>query len=89
MALQMAMAPCILGYGVIGKQLHADSRSKREGNLYWSWIQNYVAEDYQAAVETESGKCDKAGSGCVLDGPRLILTKNFLNGTRCSRARRG
>ncbi|KAK4138159.1 hypothetical protein BT67DRAFT_437510 [Trichocladium antarcticum] len=81
MALQMAMAPCILGYGVIGKQLHADSRSKREGNLYWSWIQNYVAEDYQAAVETESELLERHA---VLQSPARIeeLVKIFIHATK-------
>lgn len=57
LALQVAMAPCLLGYGVIAKQLYADPRSKREGNIYWSWIENYVAEDYTQAVKTGSGEC--------------------------------
>jgi thiaminase len=56
LALQIAMAPCLLGYGVLAEQLHADTRSKREGNTYWPWIQNYVAEDYVTAVKTGSGE---------------------------------
>ncbi len=53
------MAPCLLGYGVIAKQLHTNPRSKREGNLYWSWIENYVAEDYVSAIKTGSGEWEK------------------------------
>ncbi len=53
------MAPCLLGYGVIAKQLHADPRSKREGNMYWPWIENYVAEDYASAVKTGSGEWER------------------------------
>jgi hydroxymethylpyrimidine/phosphomethylpyrimidine kinase len=60
LGLQVAMAPCLLGYGAIAKQLHADPRSKREGNLYWTWIENYVAEDYTMAVKTGSGKLKHA-----------------------------
>jgi thiaminase len=67
-ALQIAMAPCLLGYGVIAKQLHADSRSKREGNMYWTWIQNYVAEDYQAAIKTGSGKWNERRLQTVAEG---------------------
>ncbi|KAK0723019.1 Phosphomethylpyrimidine kinase-domain-containing protein [Lasiosphaeria miniovina] len=54
-ALQVAIAPCLLGYGVIARQLHEDTRSKREGNLYWPWIENYVADDYLEAIKTGSG----------------------------------
>ena len=54
--LQMAIAPCLLGYGAIAEQLNADPNSKREGNRYWPWIENYLAEDYLIAVETGTGK---------------------------------
>lgn len=50
-ALQIALLPCLLGYGEIAKRLHADSKTKREGNKYWKWIANYVEEDYVSAVE--------------------------------------
>lgn len=33
---------------------HPDT--KREGNTYWPWIQNYVAEDYVEAVRLASGE---------------------------------
>lgn len=56
LALQIAMAPCLLGYGEIAKRLFNDPKTKREGNLYWKWIQNYVAEDYVQAVQLGSGK---------------------------------
>lgn len=54
--LQVALGPCLLGYGVIAKQLHSspDVRKGRE-NRYWPWIENYVAEDYVTAVKTGSG----------------------------------
>ncbi|EAQ88927.1 hypothetical protein CHGG_05546 [Chaetomium globosum CBS 148.51] len=68
LGLQVAIAPCLLGYGVIAKQLHADKRSKREGNLYWTWIQNYVANDYVTAVKTGTGKWEaKSKRGRVDD----------------------
>jgi hydroxymethylpyrimidine/phosphomethylpyrimidine kinase len=49
-ALQMALLPCLLGYGVIARRLYDDPQTKREGNVYWKWIENYVAEDYVEAV---------------------------------------
>lgn len=55
-ALQISMAPCLLGYGMIAKRLFDDPKTKREGNVYWKWIENYVAEDYVEAVELGSGK---------------------------------
>ncbi|GKT51623.1 putative importin [Colletotrichum spaethianum] len=54
-ALQMALAPCLLGYGAVAKQLHGDNKTKRDSNTYWKWIENYVADDYVGAVKTGSG----------------------------------
>lgn len=54
--LQVAIAPCLLGYGAIAKQLHGDPRTKTEGNTYWKWILNYIEEDYVEAVGTVSGE---------------------------------
>lgn len=56
LGLQVAIAPCLLGYGALAKMLHGDSRSIREGNHYWSWVENYVADDYVQAVKTGSGE---------------------------------
>lgn len=56
LALQMALAPCLIGYGAIAKRLHSEKGTLREGNLFWKWIENYVAEDYTEAVRLGSGK---------------------------------
>lgn len=56
LALQMALAPCLLGYAVAARRLHEDHGTMREGNPYWKWIENYVADDYQEAVRKGSGK---------------------------------
>ncbi|EXJ58250.1 hypothetical protein A1O7_05675 [Cladophialophora yegresii CBS 114405] len=52
LALQMALAPCLLGYAVTAARLHADPASVRQQdqNPYWRWVENYVAEDYCEAV---------------------------------------
>lgn len=55
LALQVALAPCLIGYGAIAKRLHSDESSVRSGNRYWKWIENYIAEDYTTAVKSGSG----------------------------------
>jgi len=67
LALQIALAPCLIGYGVIAKRLHADSNTLREGNRYWKWIENYAAEDYDEAVELGIGTL---GPLLKLENPR-------------------
>ncbi|CAG8028682.1 unnamed protein product [Penicillium nalgiovense] len=56
LALQMALAPCLIGYGAIAKRLYTGEDTLRQGNTYWKWIENYVADDYTEAVRIGSGK---------------------------------
>lgn len=58
LALQVALAPCTLGYGAVAKMLvdHPNTKKAHADNIYWAWIQNYVADDYVEAVRLASGK---------------------------------
>ncbi|KAJ0333240.1 hypothetical protein COL5a_000937 [Colletotrichum fioriniae] len=80
-ALQMALAPCLLGYGAVAKQLHGDVKTKREENTYWKWIENYVADDYVGAVRTGSELIERHAA---LQSPSSIerLIKIFIHGTK-------
>ncbi|KAK1634733.1 phosphomethylpyrimidine kinase [Colletotrichum phormii] len=80
-ALQMALAPCLLGYGAVAKQLHGDVKTKREENTYWKWIENYVADDYVGAVKTGSDLIERHAA---LQSPSSIerLVKIFIHGTK-------
>ncbi|KAK3079081.1 hypothetical protein LTS18_005788, partial [Coniosporium uncinatum] len=49
--LQIALLPCLLGYGMIARRLHDDSKTVREGNLYTKWIDTYIADDYEQSVK--------------------------------------
>ncbi|EEA20990.1 trifunctional hydroxymethylpyrimidine kinase/phosphomethylpyrimidine kinase/thiaminase [Talaromyces marneffei ATCC 18224] len=57
LALQIALAPCLIGYGAIARRLYDDAENTvkgEENNRYWKWIENYVAEDYATAVKSGS-----------------------------------
>lgn len=56
LALQMSLAPCLLGYGAAAQRLAVQHADNHEGNRYWKWIENYIADDYQQAVKVGSGK---------------------------------
>ncbi|KAI0195109.1 Phosphomethylpyrimidine kinase-domain-containing protein [Xylaria flabelliformis] len=81
LGLQISLAPCLLGYGAIAKQLHADPRTKMEGNTYWPWITNYVADDYVQAVQTG---CELIERNAILYSPSRIeeLVKIFIHATK-------
>ncbi|KAI1291638.1 hypothetical protein EDD11_008839 [Mortierella claussenii] len=55
--LGLAIAPCLIGYGQIGRRLYNDpSTLKGDQNPYWEWIKNYENNDYQSAVERGIGE---------------------------------
>ncbi|KAL0473927.1 Phosphomethylpyrimidine kinase domain-containing protein [Neurospora intermedia] len=82
-ALQMALAPCLLGYGAIAKHLHASPNSKANetDNLYWTWITNYVADDYTTAVKAG---CELLERHAVLQSSGRIdeLVRVFIHATK-------
>ncbi|KAF9946625.1 hypothetical protein BGZ65_009526, partial [Modicella reniformis] len=50
--LGLAIAPCLIGYGHIGKRLYNDPKTlKGDANPYWHWIENYHDADFQNAVK--------------------------------------
>ena len=51
LALQIALLPCLIGYGLIAQRLEKEKSTAVEGNKYWKWITNYVADDYVEAIK--------------------------------------
>lgn len=56
--LQVALAPCVIGYGEIGRSLAGRRGALDEGNPYSAWIREYSSQDYQAVA---------ANAGVALD----------------------
>ncbi|KAF2263735.1 hypothetical protein CC78DRAFT_544684 [Lojkania enalia] len=52
LALQIALLPCLIGYGIIARRLYDDPETAREDSKYWKWIETYVADDYVQAMKT-------------------------------------
>ena len=88
LALQMALAPCLLGYGAIARALHDDPQTIRsDDNTYWKWILNYVADDYVEAVKTGSALLEKHARD--LSPSRVEeLVKVFIHATKVRHGRR-
>ena len=59
LALQVALLPCLIGYGVIAKRLFEDANARREGNVYWKWVETYIAQDYVDAMMRGSDLIEK------------------------------
>ncbi|EMC92647.1 hypothetical protein BAUCODRAFT_568824 [Baudoinia panamericana UAMH 10762] len=83
LALQVSLLPCLLGYGMIARRLHEIqvANPPKEPNKYLTWINNYVAEDYSAAVEKGSALIEKHA---VKQSPSRIeeLVAIFVHATK-------
>lgn len=51
LALQVALAPCIIGYAEIGRRLVARASLLPAKNPYQEWISEYAGEAYQAIAQ--------------------------------------
>ncbi|GME58465.1 hypothetical protein GTA08_BOTSDO05853 [Neofusicoccum parvum] len=79
--LQIALMPCLIGYGYIARRLYDDPKTKRDGNAYWNWVEQYVAEDYTDAVRAGLEIIEKHA---VLQSPSRIeqLVEIFIHATK-------
>ncbi len=79
--LQVALAPCVVGYGEIGRALADDPATKRDGNPYADWIAMYAGEEYQEvtveAVSTLDALMTRRGGPGRMPG----LTETFRMAT--------
>ncbi|TKX19158.1 hydroxymethylpyrimidine/phosphomethylpyrimidine kinase-like protein [Elsinoe australis] len=89
-ALQVALAPCLIGYGVVGERLgegleveggEGDGVAREEASYYRRWIENYVAEDYKEAVRKGTALIEEHA---VRQGPERIeeLVGVFVHATK-------
>jgi len=59
--LEVALAPCTVGYGEVARRILADPARRVEANPYQSWIDTYAAPDYQALAEAAAARIDALG----------------------------
>lgn len=80
--LLVVLAPCVVGYGEIGRRLGADPATKRDGNPYASWIETYAAADYQSVADGACAQLDRLAGpfGAAARFPRLSAL--FAQATR-------
>jgi thiaminase/transcriptional activator TenA len=58
--LQVALAPCIVGYGEIGARLLR--QAPPAGNPYRAWIEMYGGEEYQAVAQAAIAALDESAA---------------------------
>ncbi len=84
--LQVALAPCIVGYAEIGQRLAADPATRWDENPYRSWIEMYAGDDYQAVAAAHVAQTDALFARRGGPGRMPGLIAHFAQATRLERA---
>jgi thiaminase/transcriptional activator TenA len=85
--LLVALAPCVLGYGEIGRTRMDDPATVLHGNRYRAWIEAYAGSDYQAVAGQAAVQLDRVArrrlGGAFRESPRWPdLEQTFAAATR-------
>ena len=80
--LHVALAPCVVGYGEIGRRLAADPATRRAGNPYLSWIEMYSGPEYRAVEEGAIAELDRLAATRLTDARFGDLVRTFAQATR-------
>jgi len=79
--LHVALAPCVIGYAVIGENLVNDPKTKLEGNPYKDWIEMYSGEEFQNVAKAAVLNLDKLAASRMGAGRFESLVKTFRQAT--------
>jgi thiaminase/transcriptional activator TenA len=80
--LEVALAPCILGYAVIAAERMADPATKLAGNPYREWLDMYAGNDYQGLARETEAALDEAFARRGGAGRFPLLAVTFAAATR-------
>jgi len=72
--LMTALAPCVVGYGEIGKALAEQPGALAAGNPYRGWIEEYAGPGYQEVAEAARAELDRLAAYGLTEAryPRLL-----------------
>jgi thiaminase/transcriptional activator TenA len=79
--LHVALAPCVIGYAVIGKNLASDPTTKFESNPYKDWIEMYSGEEFQNVAKAAVRHLDELAASRLGPGRFENLVKTFRQAT--------
>jgi len=84
--LQVALAPCIVGYAEVARWLADDPATMHTGNPYGDWIEMYAGADYQQVAQDAIETLDRLMARRGGDGRMASLTGTFRQATRLEAA---
>lgn len=80
--LQVALAPCVIGYGEIGATLAATSVGLAADNPYREWIAEYAGEPYQTLASEAKAELDRLAEIYLTEARYPRLLSLFRQATR-------
>ena len=80
--LEVALAPCTVGYGEVALRILADPRRRAEGNPYQTWIDTYADPGYQALARAAAARIDALGESHGGHARFATLSATFAEAAR-------
>jgi thiaminase/transcriptional activator TenA len=80
--LEVALAPCIVGYAEIAAERLADPATRLAGNPYKSWLDMYAGADYRALADEARAALDEQSARRGGEGRFPALAASFTAATR-------
>jgi thiaminase/transcriptional activator TenA len=84
--LEVALAPCTVGYAEIANAILADPARMTAGNPYQPWIDMYAGAEYQAVAASAVARLDRIGAARGADARFPVLARTFAEASRLEAA---
>jgi thiaminase/transcriptional activator TenA len=80
--LEVALAPCMIGYAEIAAERIADPATRRDGNPYREWLDMYAGPEYQSLARDCAAALDEQFARRGGEGRFPALAASFATATR-------
>src|SRR5216684_851646 len=80
--LEVSLAPCVVGYAVIGAERVGDPGTRLAGNRYREWLEMYAGSDYQELAREAAAALDEQFARRGGEGRFPYLAANFATAAR-------
>ena len=80
--LEVALAPCVVGYAEIAAERMADPATRHDGNPYREWLEMYAGAEYQSLAREAAAALDEQFEWRGGEGRFAALAGAFATATR-------
>ena len=80
--LEVALAPCVVGYAIIAAERIGDPDTRIEGNRYREWLEMYAGSDYQTLAREAEAALDEQFDRRGGEGRFPSLVASFTTAAR-------